>query len=79
MPPTYDALAQDALKLSQQERARLAHDLLVSLEETEEDPVEVERAWREEIERRMADVRAGNVTGIPADEVFAKLRANSRV
>jgi len=23
----------------------------------------------------MADVRAGNVTGIPADEVFAKLRA----
>jgi putative addiction module component (TIGR02574 family) len=79
MPSTYDALAQDALKLSQQERARLAHDLLVSLEETEEDPAEVERAWREEIERRMADVRAGNVTGIPADEVFAKLRANSRL
>ncbi len=75
MPLNYEALAQDALKLSTQERARLAHDLLVSLEGTEEDPAEVERAWREEIERRMADVRAGNVTGIPADEVFAKLRA----
>ncbi len=75
MPLNYEALAQDALKLSPQERARLAHDLLVSLEGTEEDPAEVERAWREEIERRMADVRAGNVTGIPADEVFAKLRA----
>jgi len=74
MPLNYEALAEDALKLSPRERARLAHELLVSLETTEEDPAEVERAWREEIERRMADVRAGNSTGIPADEVFAKLR-----
>lgn len=75
MPATYDTLVQDALELSPQDRARLAQTLLHSLDENSvDDPLEVERAWREEIERRMADVRAGNVTGIPADEVFPKLR-----
>jgi len=76
MPASYDTLVEGALQLSPQDRARLAQTLLRSLDgESEEDPLEVERAWRDEIERRMADVRAGNSTGIPADEVFAKLRA----
>jgi putative addiction module component (TIGR02574 family) len=76
MPASYDTLVEGALQLSPEDRARLAQALLHSLDENSaEDPLEVERAWRDEIERRMTDVRAGNTAGIPADEVFAKLRA----
>ena len=76
MPTTFDALASEALNLPTTERAKLAQVLLHSLDQdAEEDPVEVEKAWLDEIERRMKDVRAGNVSGRPAEEVFAELRA----
>ena len=76
MPTTFDALANEALSLPQTERAKLAQVLLHSLDrDTEEDPVEVEKAWLDEIERRMKDVRAGHFSGRAAEEVFAELRA----
>jgi hypothetical protein len=31
-------------------------------------------AWREEIARRVAEVRSGNAPGRPLDEVLAELR-----
>ena len=76
MPTTFDALAGEALNLPTNERAKLAQVLLHSLDhDAEENPAEVEKAWLDEIERRMKDVRAGNVSGRPAEEVFAELRA----
>lgn len=69
----------EALKLPSQERARLAHRLLVSLDEdADEDMAEVERAWEEEIRRRLAELEAGTAELIPAEEVFAELRARPR-
>lgn len=53
------------------ERAELAHHLLRTLE-----PVEAGAAaeWLALAERRMADVRAGKVVGIPAEHVLESLR-----
>ncbi|MDQ3605400.1 MAG: addiction module protein [Gemmatimonadota bacterium] len=66
------------LALPTAERARLAQRLIASLDEDEsEDPQEVERAWEEEIRRRLAEVEAGSAELIPADDVFAELRARS--
>ncbi|MGH7551810.1 MAG: addiction module protein [Longimicrobiales bacterium] len=60
----------DALRLPIHERARLAEQLIASLDEDSE----IEAAWAEEIERRMEEVRAGKVELLDADQVLAKLR-----
>jgi putative addiction module component (TIGR02574 family) len=62
-----------ALDLSAEDRAELAQRLLSSLDR---DP-EVAAAWNEEICQRVADLEAGRVTTIPAEEVFAKARLRS--
>ncbi len=74
-----EQLEAEVLDLPAHERARLAHRLLVSLDDDlGEDPAEVERAWEEEIRRRVAEYRAGKVQPIPAAEVFAEARARLR-
>jgi putative addiction module component (TIGR02574 family) len=64
----------EALKLPTHERARLAQLLIASLDEDDE----IERAWAEEVERRLEDLKAGRVQAIPAAEVFADVRAHLR-
>ncbi|CAN5583276.1 hypothetical protein BH24GEM3_BH24GEM3_14440 [soil metagenome] len=74
-----EQLEAGALNLSLNGRARLAQRLLASLDEEEaEDPQEVERAWEEEIRRRLEAYHAGKVQTIPTAEVFAKARARLR-
>ena len=51
-------LLAEALELPLDERAKMAADLLESLEEAEAD---VEEAWAREIERRVAAARAGEL------------------
>jgi putative addiction module component (TIGR02574 family) len=67
-------IEKDALKLSAEDRARLAVRLLSSLEETTESPEEIEKLWIVEADRRFQELRDGVVKGIPAREVFAELR-----
>jgi putative addiction module component (TIGR02574 family) len=67
-------IEKDALRLSVEDRARLAIRLLSSLEETTESPEEIEKLWIAEAERRFQELRKGVVQGIPAREVFAELR-----
>jgi putative addiction module component (TIGR02574 family) len=50
-----DRLLEEALQLSPQERARIAAELLSSLDERDED---VKMAWAAEIEKRAADAEA---------------------
>ncbi len=74
-----EQLEAEALDLPASERARLAQRLLASLDDEEaEDPQEVERAWEEEIRRRLQAYHAGEVKTIPASEVLAKARARLR-
>jgi putative addiction module component (TIGR02574 family) len=65
-------LKRKAALLSDAERAELALSLIESLDGPA-DP-DVEKAWRSEIERRVAQIERGEVELIPGDEVFARLR-----
>jgi putative addiction module component (TIGR02574 family) len=66
-----EQIEAEALNLPLDKRARLAEALIASLDED----AEIERAWAEEIERRVKAIEAGTVELIPADEVFRDLRA----
>lgn len=65
-------LSEKALALSPEDRARLAEELLASLQEGR-DPA-VEAAWDEEIRRRLAEVESGSAKLVPAVEVFDEIR-----
>jgi putative addiction module component (TIGR02574 family) len=68
---------EEALELPMKARAKLAHDLLLSLEKEPFDaPEEVEKGWSEEIDRRIRDVKEGRVKLIPMEEAFRQVRAN---
>lgn len=67
-----------ALQMPLHERAHLAKLLLASLDSLPPesgDDDEIERAWAEEAERRDQEIRSGTAKLIPAEEVFAELRA----
>ena len=49
------------------------HDLSTDSFDETPDPA-AESAWTQELERRLADFESGRVKGVPAEEVFAKLR-----
>jgi len=70
---TKDELKAEALRLTPEERAELASELLVSLDDLSEP--EIERLWLEESERRDAALDNGTARAIPADEVFSSARA----
>jgi putative addiction module component (TIGR02574 family) len=69
-------LREEALELPMKARAKLAHDLLLSLEDEPFDaPEDGEREWAAEIERRIKEVEEGRVKLIPAEQVSRSLRA----
>ena len=68
-PITRERLEVEARSLPREERARLAEALLASLEEE----AEMARAWREEIDRRAAELDSGAVQAVPAEQVFAAI------
>jgi putative addiction module component (TIGR02574 family) len=76
MQTLLEKVTDDAMKLSVQERARLARQLLLSLDP--EDEAEVEAAWEAEIEHRVQEIKAGRAQGRPAEQVFADIRARYR-
>ena len=66
---TIDQLEKEALGLPHQERARLAQRLIASLD----GDIEVEQAWYDEAEHRLADMESGKAAEIPANKVFESL------
>lgn len=58
------------------ERAELAQFLVHSLDERE--AAEIRAEWLTLAERRMADVKAGKVAGVPAEEVMKSLLGPGR-
>lgn len=75
---TVDDLLSQALELSTEERTRLAHELLLSVEEgTAADP-DAEREWDLEIARRARGVLDGTTKTVPWSEVKARLTARQR-
>ncbi len=66
-------IEQELLNLPQEERARLAHRLIVSLDEDAPADEGVEAAWLEEIKRRDAEIERGEAELIPAEEVMRRV------
>jgi putative addiction module component (TIGR02574 family) len=71
-----EQLEAAALALPVHDRARLVERLIERLDTDEdEDPAEVERAWEEEIRRRLEEHRAGRGTTYLSSDVIAEARA----
>lgn len=68
-------IARDALELSSVQRLTLARILLELSEKDQAFSPELDRAWDEEIVRRMKAVEAGTAQSRSFDEVFADLDA----
>ena len=68
-----DKIKIHALALSVQERAKLAQILLYSLDD-ELKYESKEADWDNELEMRVKEILDRKLTGIPAEEVFAKIR-----
>lgn len=74
--PAVEELYEQATALPPADRAELAGLLLESIEDEPEEGVE--EAWAAEIERRIADYRAGRVRMIPWSEARAYLHRSNR-
>lgn len=76
MKATLEQVAEEALSLSLSDRSALTRILIQTLDpEPAEDATEVQQAWQVEVEKRSDEILSGRIKGIPAEEVFAKLRA----
>jgi len=69
---TKDELPSDGLKLPPEERAEVAHKLLLSLEGEEPG---AEASWEEELKRRAREVIDGKVQTVPWAEVEERVSA----
>jgi putative addiction module component (TIGR02574 family) len=70
MSSQVELLEAEAMKLTVEERARLADRLIASLSED----AQIEEAWAVEVERRIAEIEAGRAPVIPAAEAIARAR-----
>lgn len=70
-------IEKELMALPDQERARIAQDLIISLDKNEETLTheEWEAAWLEEIQRREEEIASGKVKLLDGDQVMAELRA----
>ena len=70
------AIVEEARKLTPDERREL-FDLLnveFSGDESQGTPAEIEAAWLEEVERRIAAAERGETTTVDAEEVLTRMR-----
>jgi hypothetical protein len=76
MGTTWEQLAEQAMTLSTESRARLADRLVESLDVDELGPID--RLWAAEAKRRRDEVRTGRVDTINGDEALRKVRDSLR-
>jgi putative addiction module component (TIGR02574 family) len=75
MKTTLDQVVNEARELSPQDQWKLVARLIHELEPGENlSESEIERAWDEEISRRLEEIDSGKVKAVPAEEVFARIR-----
>ena len=72
MTTLVEELSQRARGLSSEDRARLAEELLASLEGEPE--TDIEAAWEQEIRRRVDEVQNGTAVIVSAEDVYAQTR-----
>lgn len=72
MPKPLSQVAQDAAELSPSDRLKLAR---LMLDLTDLAPGSAHAEWGEEIEKRLEELRGGEVTAIPWEEVKKRIEA----
>ena len=76
MSPKVEQIRNDIMGLSVSERVRLAHELILSLDDAGD--FDLGTKQEQEIGRRVQKVREGKATGRPADVVSADIKAKYR-
>ena len=75
MAPSFNEIEQQAQALAAEDRAKLAETLLESLQT----PLsEIEAAWAQAIEQRIAEFDRGEAQAYAAEDVFAEARRLTR-
>ena len=69
----FKVLEREALSLSASDRAKLAHELLESLDSLSE--TDLQRMWLDEAERRAEQLDQGTVQLVPGEVVSQKAHA----
>jgi putative addiction module component (TIGR02574 family) len=75
MSASLKQIEEQARGLNAEERAKLAESMLESLHSPLAD---IEAAWAQEIEQRVAAFDRGEIPAYPAEDVFAEARRISR-
>ena len=78
MAKTADDLREEVLALPAQERARIASDLLASLDSEAIDEEEIDQLWSAETQRRVAMLESGDAGTLTWEDIqqrFADRRA----
>ena len=70
MTTNLKTLAETVTKLPADDRAFLAEQLLVSLDDTE-----LEKSWAAEAKRRRDEIRSGQVKPVDSEEVYRRIDA----
>jgi putative addiction module component (TIGR02574 family) len=68
---TMKEIIEEVASLPVEERAIVADSILRSLNAPD---AEIDRKWAQVAQRRLAELRCGQVKPVPGDEVFAKIR-----
>lgn len=74
--PTVESLEQAALRLQPDARAKLAHTLVESLSGLPRE--QLDALWLTEAEQRDAEMESGKVSGLPGEQVFARIEAKHK-
>ncbi|MDD5600016.1 MAG: addiction module protein [Victivallaceae bacterium] len=68
MSVAFEQIERKALRLGRNERTLLGQELLISALSSKE--TEIEKAWYDEAERRLAAYKAGRLKTIPGEQVI---------
>lgn len=68
-----DKMTNEALSLPINDRAKLAHRLITSLDENIDS--DLDNAWEAEINRRAEDIKNGIAKGRPAEQILSEIKA----
>lgn len=71
-----ETITSEAMTLSERERAKLAHDLVASLDGMAE--ISASEAWDDEICRRINNLESGKTESLEVSEALERARARIR-
>jgi putative addiction module component (TIGR02574 family) len=78
MSLSIDEIEAEVLKLPEEARTELIERLMTGFQKTQGWDDQIARTWAEEAERRSREMTETGDEGVPAEEVFRRLRSRPR-